>query len=105
TVGPARQLLRVTAGTDTLTCTDGHRFWVPREAWTKARELRPNDLLHTATGAIPVTSLSEGAVAETHNLVVADFHSYFVGKQALLVQDLPLPLSTNCVVPGLQPAD
>ena len=102
-VGEPRKLLRVKAGPDSLTCTDGHRFWVPGEAWTKARELRPKDLLHTATGAIPVESVSEGDVAETHNLVVADFHSYFVGKQALLVQDLPLPRSTNCVVPGFQP--
>jgi hypothetical protein len=102
-LSPARQMIQVKAGIDAINCTDGHRFWVPGEAWTKARELRPKDRLHTATGAIPVESVSEGALAETHNLVVADFHSYFVGKQALLVQDLPLPRSTNSVVPGFQP--
>jgi hypothetical protein len=102
-LGPARELLRVTAGDETLVCTDGHRFWVAGEAWIKARELTPKTLLHTATASVPVESVSEGPKDQTHNLVVADFHSYFVGQQAFLVQDLPLPRSTNCVVPGLQP--
>ncbi|HVW00030.1 MAG TPA: polymorphic toxin-type HINT domain-containing protein [Planctomycetaceae bacterium] len=102
-LGPKRQLIRVTAGDETLVCTYGHRFWVAGEAWIMARELTPKKLLHTATRSIPVESVSEGPEDETHNLVVADFHSYFVGKQAFLVQDLPLPRSTNCVVPGLQP--
>jgi hypothetical protein len=101
-LGPARQLIRVTAGDETLVCTDGHRFWVAGEAWIKSRELTPKDLLHTATASIMVESVSEGPRDQTHNLVVADFHSYFVGKQAILVQDLPLPRSVNCAVPGLQ---
>ncbi|HVV99559.1 MAG TPA: polymorphic toxin-type HINT domain-containing protein, partial [Planctomycetaceae bacterium] len=100
---PKKQLLRVSAGGEDLVCTGGHRFWVAGEAWTKARELTPEDLLHTATGTIRVNTISEADTDETHNLVVADFHSYFVGKQAILVQDLPLPRSTNCVVPGLPP--
>jgi hypothetical protein len=102
-LGPPRQLIRVAAGNEKLVCTDGHRFWVAGQAWIKARELTPKTLLHTATASVPVVSVSEGPQDETHNLVVADFHSYFVGKQAFLVQDLPLPRSTNCVVPGLQP--
>jgi hypothetical protein len=98
-----RQLLTLTAGGEELTCTDGHRFWVAGEAWTKARDLKPKQLLHTARGTIPVESVTEADIDRTYNLVVADFHSYFVGRQAMLVQDLPLPRSTNCVVPGLQP--
>lgn len=103
TVRAPHQLVQLNAGADAITCTDGHRFWVAGEAWTKARDLKPKHLLHTARGTIRVESVSEADVDRTYNLVVADFHSYFVGKQALLVQDLPLPRSTNCVVPGLQP--
>jgi hypothetical protein len=103
TVRAPHQLVRVNAGAETITCTDGHRFWVAGQAWTKARDLTPKELLHTARGTIRVESVSEAGVDRTYNLVVADFHSYFAGKQAILVQDLPLPRSTNCVVPGLQP--
>ncbi|HVV99360.1 MAG TPA: polymorphic toxin-type HINT domain-containing protein [Planctomycetaceae bacterium] len=102
-VRPPKQLLRVSAGDEDITCTGGHRFWVAGDAWVRAEELRAGDLLHTATATVPITSISEGEKAEAYNLVVADFHSYFVGQQAFLVQDLPLPRSTNCVVPGLQP--
>jgi hypothetical protein len=96
-------MVRVTARGESVTSTSDHRFWVSGEAWTKARDLTAKHLLHTARGTIRVESVTEADVDRTYNLVVADFHSYFVGKQAILVQDLPLPRSTNCVVPGLRP--
>jgi hypothetical protein len=97
------ELLRIAVGDEELQCTGGHRFWVAGEGWTKARELTHEDLVHTATATIRIDTVATADTDETHNLVVADFHSYFVGRQAFLVQDLPLPRSTNCVVPGLQP--
>jgi hypothetical protein len=93
----------VTAGGEEIVCTGGHRFWASGEGWMKARDLMPAQLVRTATSTVGVEGTSRADVDKTHNLVVADFHSYFVGKQAFLVQDLPLPRSTNCVVPGLQP--
>jgi hypothetical protein len=103
TVRDPRPLVKLNVGGESVTCTDGHRFWVAGEAWVKARDLKPQHLLHTARGTVSVESVTKADVDRTYNLVVADFHSYFVGKQAFLVQDLPLPPSTNCVVPGLQP--
>ena len=37
----------------------------------------------------------------TYNLVVADFHTYFVGKAGILAQDLLIPRGTVAIVPGL----
>jgi hypothetical protein len=72
--------------------------------WIKARDLEPHSLLHTVTGNTPVWTSRKGQTAETYNLVVADFHTYFVGKTAILCQDLVFPRPTNFVVPGLDRA-
>ena len=39
-------------------------------------------------------------VRETYNLVVEDFHNYFVGEEAILVHDVTLTDPTNIVTPG-----
>lgn len=101
TIGPRQELFAVQFQNESLTATGGHRFWVSGEGWVKARDLKPQSLIHTATGNTPVWSVKKGPATETYNLVVDGFHTYFVGKGAMLVQDLPLPQPTNCVVPGL----
>lgn len=101
TVRPAKPLLAVTIGEESVTATSGHRFWVAGEGWTKARDLKARSLIHTVTGNAAVAAVETGPTAQTYNLVVADFHDYFVGRTGFLVQDLPLPQPTNAVVPGL----
>lgn len=102
---PARPLVAIETADETILATGGHRFWVPGEGWTKARELQAESRLRTATASLPVVSISDAPAAETYNLVVADFHTYFVGEAKMLVQDLPLPLPTNMIVPGLARRD
>jgi hypothetical protein len=101
TVGRAKELLRLRIGDDTITATGGHRFWVSGEGRVKARDLKPQMLIHTVTGNAPVWSVEKGPTEPTYNLVVDEFHTYFVGDAGLLVQNLPLPRPTDCVVPGL----
>jgi hypothetical protein len=101
TVRPARQLLRLRFGDDMLVATAGHRFWVCGEGWVQARNLKPQSLAHTVTGNTPIGPAQPGPVAETYNLIVADYHDYFVGRAGILVQDLPLPQPTNVSLPGL----
>ncbi len=101
TVRPAKPLVAVTIGEEPVTATGGHRFWVAGEGWTKARDLISGSLIHTVRGNAAVAVVETGPTAETYNLVVADFHDYFVGRTGFLVQDLPLPQPTNAVVPGL----
>lgn len=101
TVRQPRPTVAVRLDDETLTCTGGHRFWVSGEGWVKARDMKPHSLLHTATGNAPVWSAKPGQTASTYNLVVADFHSYFVGQTSVLCQDLLPPARTDNPVPGL----
>jgi hypothetical protein len=101
TVRPPKELTTLRFGDETIVCTGGHRFWSSGSGWVKARDLEPQTLLHTVTGNTPVWSAKKGSTAETYNLVVADFHTYFVGKTGVLCQDLLIPHATNSVVPGL----
>ncbi len=101
TVRQPKELTKVRLGNETLVCTGGHRFWSSGSGWVKSRDLSPHALLHTVTGNAPVSSVNRGGTAETYNLVVADFHTYFVGQAGILCQDLRPPKLTNRVVPGL----
>jgi hypothetical protein len=101
TVRPPKELTTLRCGDEKIVCTGGHRFWSSGSGWIKARDLEPHTLLHTVTGNTPVWSAKKGTTAETYNLVVADFHTYFVGKTGVLCQDLLIPRSTDNVVPGL----
>jgi hypothetical protein len=101
TIRPPKELTTLRFGDETIVCTGGHRFWSSGSGWIKARDLAPQALLHAVTGNTPVWSAKKGNTAETYNLVVADFHTYFVGKTGVLCQDLLIPRATNSVVPGL----
>jgi tetratricopeptide (TPR) repeat protein len=93
-------LLVVKAGEDTFQCTGGHNFWVPGSGWTRTRKLDPPTRVHGVAGAVEVTSIQPGPTKRTRNLVVADFNTYFVGKEKLLVHDVTLPAPTPAEVPG-----
>lgn len=101
TVRPPTPLTTLRCGDDTIICTRAHRFWNSGAGWTKAVELESQSLLHTVTGNTLVASSRTGSSAATYNLVVADFHTYFVGKTGVLSQDVLLPKGTDKVVPGL----
>src|SRR5262249_14747185 len=98
---PPKDLMTLRFGDESIICTQAHRFWNSGSGWIKARDLSPQTLLHTATGNTPVWSAKKGSAAKTYNLVVADFHTYFVGKTGVLCQDLLTPKGTDNVVPGL----
>lgn len=88
-------------GDETIQATAGHHFWVSGRGWTKTRELIAEQPLHTSIGTIRVDGLESAESAPTYNLVVADFHTYFVGKNAILSHDVLPPRPTNKIVPGL----
>lgn len=88
-------------GDETIQATEGHHFWVSGRGWTKTRELAAEQPLHTPIGAVRVKSTEPAEAAPTYNLVVADFHTYFVGKSGILSHDVLPPKPTNKLVPGL----
>ncbi|HTI51575.1 MAG TPA: polymorphic toxin-type HINT domain-containing protein, partial [Planctomycetaceae bacterium] len=101
TVRPPRELNTLRLDDERIVCTGGHRFWISGLGWVRARDLAPASLVHTATGNKPIWSARKGESVETYNLVVADFHTYFVGNTGVLCHDLLIPRPTNKVVPGL----
>jgi tetratricopeptide (TPR) repeat protein len=100
TVAPPADLVIVVAGEDRLVCTPGHRFWVPGRGWVHASKLDASVPLHKVGGATAVSQVGRGPKEKAYNLVVADFNTYFVGKEKLLVHDVTLPAPTTADVPG-----
>ena len=90
TVGPQkRDLVEITAGGETIRATYGHLFWVSGIGWRMAKELKPGHLiLHTTSGPLPIDNIEKRGSAVCHNLIVADFNTYFVTDQAFLVHDI-----------------
>jgi Pretoxin HINT domain len=85
-----------------ITASLGHHFWVSGEGWKKTRELAARTPLHTVTGMLRITSVhDDNHMEKVYNLVVADFHTYFVGKSMILSHDVMTPALTNTKVPGL----
>lgn len=102
TIRPASPLVKIQAGSESFETSGGHLFWVSGEGWRRSRQLETGMVLHTANGPARVTQVDKGANAQTFNLVVADFNTYFVGKQKLLSHDNTVRQPTNVVVPGLK---
>jgi hypothetical protein len=92
---------RLRTASDTLETTGGHLFWVAGQGWVRARVLKPQMRFHTLTGTVDLASVEPGDKQDAFNLVVADFHGYFVGKDKILTHDNTVQKPTNCIVPGL----
>ncbi|HVU87542.1 MAG TPA: polymorphic toxin-type HINT domain-containing protein [Pirellulales bacterium] len=102
TVGPqVRKLVEIAVDGELIRCTYGHLFWVSGVGWKMAKELKPGDLLHTTSGPLPIDSIEMHGKAVCHNLIVADFNTYFVTDQAFLVHDINVRGPTTATVPGL----
>lgn len=72
---------------ETLEVTPGHPFWVAGEGWKMARQLEPGARVHAVRGPVEVLANQPGRTLEAYNLVVSEFHTYFVGDTMLLVHD------------------
>ena len=69
-----------------------------------AKELKSGQPLHALHGSWPIRQVDELPDAEAYNLVVDDFHTYFVGRLGLLVHDNNFRRPTTAVLPGLHRA-
>lgn len=105
TLRPASPLKRLTAAGTMLLTTLGHPFWVSGSGWKMSKELSIGDRLHTTTGAVELESIEEAYPLEAYNLVVAEWHTYFVGPPRILVHDNSLREPTRATVPGMAAAE
>jgi hypothetical protein len=100
-INPGKEIFRLHTKNETLEVTGGHVFWVAGKGWIKARQLQPEMRFHTLKGTVDLSKIEQHGKQDTYNLVVADYHSYFVGKEKILTHDNTIRKPTNCVVPGL----
>jgi hypothetical protein len=85
---PPNETLRITLdGGDEIVVTPIHRFWKAGKGWTMARELKVGDPIRTVDGVRAITRIGKDGVQPVFNLLVAQHHSYFVGREAALVHD------------------
>jgi hypothetical protein len=89
---------------ETIRSTLGHPWWVVGRGWTKSKDLKPDMAVRTASRIASIADLSDEPEAETYNLVVMDFHTYFVGRARLLSYDAGEVRPTFQKVPGLPAA-
>jgi hypothetical protein len=101
TVRPPSRLTHVYAGSERITTTLGHPFWVNGHGWKMAKELAAGDLLHSIGGAVRVEKVEPAGEDKAYNLVIDDFNTYFVGEAGLLVHDNEFRKPTRAIVPGL----
>ncbi|MCA9234827.1 MAG: hypothetical protein KDA44_05125 [Planctomycetales bacterium] len=102
TVRPPTKFMELNfADGDRLWATRGHRFWVAGEGWRMARFLKADTPLHALSGAQSLASVREFEGEEAYNLIVDEFHTYFVGQTKALVHDCTCPASTLAPIPGM----
>jgi hypothetical protein len=102
-------MIRLTLGAENIVATRGHPFWVVGERWKMAKHLEVGTRLHSPSGAVPVDAVQAVPVEEassgyTYNLIVDDFHTYFVGERRVLVHHLTMLSildNASAGVPGL----
>ena len=92
---------RICVEDEEIAATLGHPFWGSGDGWRMAKELKSGQLLHALDGSWPIRQVDELPDAEAYNLVVDDFHTYFVGRAKILTHDNTIRRPTTCVVPGL----
>lgn len=114
-------LVEIGTGQHTLLATRGHPFWVCGQGWKMAKELQVGMQLHSVSGPVVIDRLAQLPAAGpwyeqlqkrpdakpedalSYNLIVDDFHNYFVGDGKFLVHDIVLFLLDGPMprVPGL----
>jgi hypothetical protein len=101
TIRPPTDVLKLTVGDESLVCTLKHPLWKVGHGWIWAKELVEGDLIRTSSGTLPVSAIEPQGKAQVHNLVVADFNTYFVGKSRLLTHDTTMRAPTLAIAPGV----
>jgi hypothetical protein len=106
TTRPPGPWVRLGLGTEALTTTPSHPFWVPGQGWRMAKQLEAGSRVHALSGGVPVENV-ETLKADplnaglAYNLIVADYSSYFVGDRGILVHDNTPRMPTAAILPGL----
>lgn len=102
TTRPAGPLIEIRAGGETLLTSGGHPFWIVDQGWVRARQLKAGQRLYAAGEFVVIEDVRISERSEpTYNLIVEDFHSYFVGPHRILSHDYTVRQANGVSVPGI----
>ena len=94
-------IMAVAFNSETLLVTRGHPVWVNGRQWQMAKQMRRGDILHGVDRPVKVDAIRSATInTAVYNLVVADFHTYFVGNSRVLVHDNSIYSPPGVSVPG-----
>lgn len=100
TVRPTSPLIEIRGPHKTIRATRGHPFWVCGIGWQMAKELKDRSATAHNGGACGnpgCTAKGRGRVLQP---VVADFNSYLIGSDQILVYDNNLSQVSSATIPG-----
>jgi hypothetical protein len=101
TLRPASPVVEIATAKEKFRSTRGHPLWIDGSGWRMAKELEAGANLHALLSEARVETIEPAISAETYNLIVADFNTYFIGETGVLVHDNTPRRPTRCVIPGL----
>lgn len=106
TLRPPSPMVELTVNGEDVITTLGHPVWVSEKRWRMAKLLKVGDQLHGVSGILTVEEIDEQVpVDQAHNLVVADWATYFAGEKGVLVHDNTYRAPTRALLPGLLPEE
>lgn len=97
---PPAPLVSIELPLETITASGGHLFWTEGSAWQRARRIEAGTPLVALDGVVDVGESRPVEAQKTYNLIVADFHTYFVGKSRILSHDNTLQRPIMLARPG-----
>ena len=90
-VNETQELVHLFVENEEIVTTPTHPFWVINAEWCSAIEIRAGDILKLADGRAVTVTATEYEKLDTpvkvYNFEVEDFHTYYVGEQAVLVHN------------------
>ena len=90
-VNETTELIYIQVGSEEIVTTPEHPFYSPIKGWIAACKLRTGDILVLQNGKYVTVEKVQHEILEApitvYNFEVADFHTYYVGKNAVLVHN------------------
>ena len=90
-VNESSELVHIHVNGDEIVSTPTHPFYSPQRGWTSAVDLKAGDILVLSNGDYVVVEQVQHEILEApvkvYNFEVQDFHTYYVGKNSVLVHN------------------
>ena len=90
-VNETTELIYIQVGSEEIVTTPEHPFYSPIKGWIAACKLHTGDILVLQNGKYVTVEKVQHEILEApitvYNFEVADFHTYYVGKNAVLVHN------------------